>query len=416
MANEHSWSTRLARFIYRGAAIVLRRLGPLFPIRGTQPARVRRVLIVRIWALGEFVTATPMMRALREGYPDARIELLVGNGLAPLAAGLPWLDECIVVDEAPLLRASPLAWGRLIWQLRRRRYDIAVCLHHSVLIAGFLWLCGVRWRVGFDRDGEGFFHHVRVRCNVPGRHAVDEYLEPVRRLGIEPSTPIPELRWVAAADARADEALASLAGARGIVGILPTGADNVAANRLGTNIFLKRWPPEYYIDLARRLLARGDVGVAVLGGKVEKALGARIAREVPGVLDLTARIDLPTLAAVCSRLAVVVTNDSGPLHVASASGTRVLAIFGPTDPLLAGPYTPAARVFVHPVECGPCFRRDTIPPSYPDCPHQRCMRAVEPALVADAVIAWMGEDRALEPPREAFHGPLQAPPYERREV
>lgn len=394
MPNRSSFLTRFARCVYRGASAVLRRLGPLLAVRGQPPVRVRRIVVARMWAVGELVMATPVLRTLREAYPDARIELLAGRSLAQLAAGLPWIDEVVVVDEAPLLGGSPRAWFDAIRRLRARRHDLGVCLHQSVLIGALLWLGGVRWRVGFDRGGEGFMHHVRVSCNVAGRHQVDEYLETVRRLGLTPSSSVPALYYDAAAAAHADAALAPLAASGKVtwIGLAPTGGDNVAASRLGTNVHLKRWPVASYVEVARLLMARADVAVVVLGGPAEILAGREIAHEVPGVFDLTGRLDLPTLAAVCARLSMVVANDSGPMHVAAASATRVLALFGPTDWRLTGPYAPTARVLTHPVSCAPCFRRDAVPPSFPACDHQRCMGDLRPTRVADAALAWLEED------------------------
>lgn len=395
MSKPSSLLTRLARHVYRGASALLRRLGPHLAVRGKPPARVRRIVVARMWAVGELVMATPVLRTLREAYPDARIELLAGRSLAPLAPCLPWLDEVVVIDEAPLLAGRPRAWFEVIQRLRARHYDLAVCLHQSALIGTLLWLGGARWRVGFDRSGEGFSHHVRASCNVAGRHQVDEYLETVRQLGLVPSSPVPTLCCDAAAAARADAVLAPLAdaGKAAWIGLAPTGGDNVAASRLGTNVHLKRWPLASYVDLARLLTTRPDVAVVVLGGPAEMSAGREIARAVPGVLDLTGRLDLASLAAVCGRLSLVVANDSGPMHVAAASGTRVLALFGPTDWRLTGPYAPTARVLTHPVPCSPCFRRDAVPPSFPACDHQRCMADMRPSRVADTVFAWLEEGR-----------------------
>jgi lipopolysaccharide heptosyltransferase II len=373
---------RFARWIYRTASRFLKRWGGRVAARGRRPGCFRRILVVRMWAVGELVMATPVLRALREAYPEARIDLLVGRSLAPLARGLPWIDECIAVEEGPLLAGRPGAWLGLVAALRRRRYDLGLCLHQSVLLAVLIWLAGVRWRVGFDRDGEGFSHHVRVSCNVPGRHQVDEYLANVRALGLEPRDPWPEVRWDDAAGRAADVALAPLAGRRFRVGLAPTGGHNLAAAQLGTNVHLKRWPPSHYVELARELSRSGDVGLVLLGGAAEAESAAAIAAAVPAAVDLSSRLDLATLAAVTAALDLVIANDSGPMHVAAAAGTRVLALFGPTDAALCGPRSPRATVLADPLPCSPCFRRDAVPPSFPDCPHQQCLRDLLPGRVA----------------------------------
>jgi len=150
----------------------------------------------------------------------------------------------------------------------------------------------------------------------------------------------------------------------------------------------KRWPAEHFAELARRLAAKnGDLNFAILGGTEDEALGRVIAHAVPGrSLDLTGKLSLPEMVEWVRFSELMVTNDTGPMHVAAALGKRVVALFGPTEPARTGPYGQIEHALQLDLPCVPCMRSR--------CTYFKpleCLRALSPAAVFDSVGKRLGE-------------------------
>jgi heptosyltransferase-2 len=336
---------------------------------------LQTVLVVGPNWVGDAVMSTPVLANLRRGLPKARIDLLVPAYVAPLFAEHPHVDR-VLSDRWRTSWRAALAQAR---QQRRARYDVALLLPNSFRAALWAWLIGARRRVGYATDGRRWLltHPLpaaplqlprrrppgSVLGPQPGLHQVEAYLQLLDALAIPVVERLPGLVPSSQAEVEAEQLWAScgLDGAERVVGICPGAAFGPA----------KRWWPERFALLADRLMAEAGVKVVFFGGRDEIPLIAQICRGLRRqAVSLAGRDTLASFVALAARCAVLVTNDSGALHIASAVGTPVVALFGPTDPRRTAPTAPRVFVIRRELPCSPCFR--TACP-YPDHP---CMRLI----------------------------------------
>ncbi|MBL7139916.1 MAG: lipopolysaccharide heptosyltransferase I [Planctomycetes bacterium] len=318
-----------------------------------------RTLIIKPSSMGDVVQALPVLTALKEAHPAAHVSWLVGKSFAGILEGHPRLDEVIVFDRQRFgtFTFSVTVAGEFLAfmkSLRQRRFTTVIDLQ-GLLRSGLLALAtGAPSRVGFRdaRELAPLFYTAEVF--VPRRivHAVDRYLAVAQRLGLAGPRARDHLpvSTEARAAIRRRLAEAGLAPGEPFVAVGPHA-------RWPT----KEWPAERFAAVVE-MLGRYEGARAVLVGSRDAADAARlIARglaEPP--IDLTNRTTLKELAAVLAEARVMLTNDSGPMHVAAAVGTPVVAIFGPTNPARTGPYGPGHRILAGRAACSPCYRRQCL--------------------------------------------------------
>lgn len=317
--------------------------------------------------LGDVVMALPALRAAGEA------DVVVVRWLAPLVemAALP--GRVLPLDRGFAgFRAAAAA-------LRRARYARGVLLPPSLSSALLFAAGGVRHRRGTDTDGRGLLLHEREPRLLPGEHRRAAYW----RLVTGERTAEPPAPSLAVPDEARDR-WAALAGRgdRPLVGLVP-----------GSHASSRRWDADRFAALARRL-TRDGARVVVFGGPAERALTAAVAGEVG--LDAGGRTDLPLLAAGLAACALVVANDSGPLHLAAAVGAPTVSFWGAGDPVVTGPAGPRHELLRHPeLPCVPCVR-NTCPRQgrgyvLPDATRE-CLRLIS---TDDAVAAVRGHGSFL---------------------
>jgi heptosyltransferase-2 len=316
---------------------------------------VKRLVVAPNW-IGDAVMSLPFLRALRRAHPSDPLTVLAKRGPATIYRAEASADEV-------LLRSS---FAADVLALRRGRFDEAWLLPNSFRAALLAYGSGARRRIGYVTDHRGaLLTHSLPEPSGTG-HQLRDHDALLAAHGIAPDEDPPRLPLPESAAKRADTALSG-AGLSHFAAFCPGSA--FAAT--------KRWPAERYAALADALAQRGLPG-AILIGPGERELGARVASAArTAVPVLGADLDPVELAAVLARARVAVTNDSGPMHLAGAVGTPVVAFFGATDPGRTGPSGSPSRVLDRYVFCSPCFKTE--------CPYgHECMREIE---VADAVRA-----------------------------
>jgi len=304
--------------------------------------------------LGDAVLATVVPPAIRRGQPGCRLAVLAPEGLEDVFRNRDDVDE--VVSVAP---------GQDVGAYRSVAPDAVLIGPTSFGAAWRALRGGVRRRAGFATSRRGPLLTERL----PGsgyrrdRHQVENYRALAGLLG-EPSP----------ADApRVEPSAAARAEARSLWP--PGGAARVALQPGATYGPAKRWAPERFARVALRLLADG-ASVLVLGGAGDADAVRAVRTVAPEVLGLRAPVGVGTLAALLESADLLVTNDTGPMHLAAAVGTRTLAIFGSTSPTWTRPWGAGHVVVDHPVPCAPCFRR-TCRIGY------GCLTGIAPERVAD---------------------------------
>lgn len=355
-------------------------------LRGVVP---ERVLVRGVNWLGDAVLSLPAVEALRRLWPQASIAVVAPRGLAPLWGMQASVDKVFSFGGGP---RDGRAQGdlRLALSLRRQRWDVAVVLPNSFRSALLAALAGASVRVGFSTDGRRLLltHPVPKGDTLRAGHQVEHYMALARALGYEGAAPPAGLEVPAELIRWADGALEGhLPAGRGrpVVAIHPGAAYGPA----------KRWFPERFAALARAAAGELDALVLVLGGPGEAPWAAEAASALPGrVVDFTGRTDVAELAALLGRCDLAVCNDSGPMHLAAAVGTPVVALFGSSEPAQTGPLGEGHRVLREPVACSPCFART--------CPEKtdlyRCFELIGVERVLEEVAEGLSA-RLAEPSR-----------------
>ena len=329
--------------------------------------------------VGDAVMATPTLRALRRGYPGARLIGVIKPHVAPTLEGTVWLDEMIGFD--PKARDRSVRAAALWKRLRAERADVAVLFPNSFRAALLAWSAGIPRRVGYDRGGRGRLLTDRLivprdgngeRLPVP---VVEYYLVLAKRLGC----PIDSFR-TELATTPADAAAAVLAWrSLGLSDNRPT----VCLNTGGAFGPAKSWPTASFATLARRLVTEAGAQVLVVCGPGERDAAREIVRasDHPDVVSLADQpLGIGLTKACVRRSSLMITTDSGPRHFAAAFNVPVITLFGPTHIAWTRTYHPHAVHLFHPVPCGPCQQ--------PVCPlgHHRCMTELSPDSVFRAAV------------------------------
>ncbi len=323
------------------------------------PESVRSILVMRLYFLGDVVLATPVLEALGRKFPDARLTVLVKQRGAAVLAANPYVDEVVLYDAVPDYHMPRSQW-RLARRLRRSRFDLAVDLSGNLQSSWLLWVVDPAYRVGFNHAGFPRLLDHRIPYVTDGS-VVEHLLSAVEPLGAT-AEPVPRIYLTDAERVRVTDILAG-------AGI---GCDEpFAALAPGANWEYRRWPAERHAELARRLVAEKGLRSILVGGAEDGELCARIA-DAPGgsAHSLAGELDIRELAATVERASVFVGSDSGPMHIAAAVGTPVVALFGPNTPDRFAPRGSASRVIRHEYPCSPCEQKQCVRPD------DSCMSAI----------------------------------------
>ena len=330
---------------------------------------VRRFLLIKPSSLGDIVHAMPTLATLRARFPQAEVTWLVKRQWAPLMDTIGGVDHVCVVD------AGLSGWLSRIPELRAARFDLVVDLQGLFRSGAMAWLSGCGRRIGFanGREGSPLFYTQRVKVPERPMHAVDRYLLLAEALGAERPAQ-PRFDFVDRPQDR--EAAEKLLTSSGIPDSSPWIAINASA-RWET----KRWPPQHFAKAADQLSREHGCPIVFIGGAAERPdTQAVLALMRTKAVDLTGQTPVGLLPSLLRRPAVLITNDSGPMHIAAAVGTPVVALFGPTDSRKTGPYGNGHLVLSHPVDCSPCFSRHCA-----RAMRLECLLEVKPDQVVDAV-------------------------------
>lgn len=319
------------------------------------------ILLVKLSAIGDVVHTLPALGALRRLYPRAHITWVVEEAAAELVIAHPWLDEAIVFRRKSWIKK--LKQGKIISTiaeikafinlLRCRQYDLVIDFHGLLKSSLVVGLSSGKRKVGFDSYQElsGFFVNEKVFEDL-GKHAVDRYLDIVRYLGGKDQP----AEFLIPRGSDNEKRVTELLLQRGIT----EGEVFVAVNPLAL-WETKLWPAENFARLCD--LIAYDLGLrVVLTGVADKRMRCISSLINSPVVDLTGKTNLRDLASLYRRAALLVSTDTGPMHIAAAVGTRVVALFGPTDPSRTGPYGRGHRILYRDIACRPCFKKKCADP------------------------------------------------------
>jgi lipopolysaccharide heptosyltransferase I len=390
----------------------------------------RRILLIKLSAVGDVVQTIPLLDKLRRRYPAAQIDWLTTPATAELLRHNPAISNIIEFPRqewSSPWRLEPFAVSaRLAARLRHAHYDLVLDLQGQLRSAVFARLSGAPVRIGFDRprpqaweasprqfpdaarrhawqgarEGSWLAYTHRIPLPTIDVHPVDRYLSVGTMLDLDDSAadfsfPIPQ-EATAGADAMLNR-----------YGIART---KLVVMAPGTAWETKQWRRDGFAEVARHFLQHG-FAVALVGSGRERAACTAVADLAPGAINLAGATTLSELAALIARATICVSNDSGPAHLAVALNRPVVCVFGPTDPIWAGPYQRDDSVVRIDLPCSPCYLRQLS-----RCSHgHACMQSVSSGTVIERmedVLRAMGGtigniERPLQDASEAPLAPLR---------
>jgi heptosyltransferase I len=363
-----------------------------------QSAEFSRILLIKPSALGDVVHTIPLLVKLRARYPNARIDWLITPENAEVVRSHPALSNVVLFARRDFSKRgrrwhATVAFGDLLKQIRRAKYDLIVDMHGQMRSAFFTLISRAPVRIGFDRpikfsrtisaehdlknvpsrgwrgarEGSWVAYTHRIPIPTLDVHAIDRYLWVAPLLGLDHNPP--DLRiYLSPETIKNVERLLEQHGvpaSKRLIVLVP-----------GTIWETKHWTIEGFAGVARQFLREG-FAVALAGTKRDQDRCRQIAAAAPGVCDLSGKTTPAELAALIRRAEVAVTNDSGSMHVAASLGKPMVSVFGPTNPVHIGPYERPESVVRVDLPCSPCnYRRLS------QCPFDHaCMKQVTSEMV-----------------------------------
>lgn len=318
-------------------------------------AGIYKILIVKPSALGDIVHSLPFLNAIKDCFADAEIHWVVGRGLEGLLANHPQITRLWVIDKTMWKKLSRFKttigeMNELFKSLQGERYDLVVDLQ-GLFRSGFIAAAAKSKRcIGFKeaREGSGMFYTDTVEGGRDA-HAIDRYMKIAAYLGCGTGgikyvfPPLPSLQSLN-------------------LGLPPSYA--VISPSAGKEA--NRWPAERFGELAARL----PIKSVVVSGKSDSHIADRVKELSKGnAISLAGKTDLLSLASVIKGAKFMVSNDTGPMHIAAAFDIPVFALFGPANPVRTGPYGKIHTVIREPMDCSPCYKKKK-------CRKWRCMEAI----------------------------------------
>jgi len=347
-------------------------------------------IVVRMpnW-IGDLVMASPILSDLRKTFPKARITAMCRSPICELLKLDPEIDELFCFSKVS-------GFGRrsekrnIIEKLKMGRYDLGILLTHSFSSAWWFWTGRVRYRLGYESNGRKMLltHSQPFPSNIQNQHLVVTYKMLLKPLGI-PVSQTPPMLYLSPKE---KEEARILLHQRGV----PEDAYIIGINPGATYGSAKCWLPERFREVTERLLKEKDLYIVYFGDQATTPLCKEICRDLSSrVINLAGLTSLRELASLISLCDVVLTNDSGPMHIADALGTTMIALFGSTSEIVTGPYHQGCVIHKH-VECSPCYQRV--------CPIDfRCMKRIEADEVYYAIKQALDTKRIAQSKQSKLH-------------
>ncbi|HUR33924.1 MAG TPA: glycosyltransferase family 9 protein [Vicinamibacterales bacterium] len=376
--------------------------------RRRAPAAPRRILLLRLERIGDLLMVLPAIADLQALAAQAEIDLVVGSWNADLARAIRPIRRVHTLDAAWLARGGHglgmYSLLRAAWGWRRERYDLVINFEPDARSNLLAASAGAAWTAGYRSGGGGALldlaldYDPRAHTTDNARRLVTAALGPrdsgaaLQAAAINPDAPIavpPVLTIPAPAQASAARLLGAVDGP--LIGI------HVSGGRA-----IKQWPPDRFAEVARRLIDEAGGTIVLTGSRDDRPLVQTMRRELPPdrTIDLAGDIDLLALGAILGRLDVLLTGDTGPMHLAHAVATPIVAVFGPSDPARYAPRGSLDRVVRVDLPCSPC-NRIRLPPARCTGHTPDCLRFVNADAVFSAVMSVLSAVRRAPVPLDA---------------
>ncbi len=334
------------------------------------PAPDARILVRAANWVGDAVMTTPVLRAIRRHSPKARITVLAKPWVVPVYEHNPHIDDVMIYQDKGRHRMGT-GTLTLAFDIRARDFDFAILLQNAFEAALIAFLARIPRRAGYNTDGRSLLLNpaVRLSSELKKKHVINYYLGLLHGLGIADDGPEMEL-FLAEKDLDFARSLLKKQGidtSAPVIGINPGAAGGTA----------KRWFPDRYADLARKIGSLSPNPVLIFGSPGDEALGETVNRlSGSACINLAGKTTLGQAFALLKACDLFITNDSGLMHAAAALDVRQVAIIGSTDHVATAPFSDKSRLVRVPVPCSPCLK--------PECPtDHECMDLIHVDMVLD---------------------------------
>ena len=280
----------------------------------------KRILIIRTDKIGDVVLSTPVIKAVKDFYPNSFIAFMVRPYAQEIVEGNPDIDEVIPFDKDKKCR-NLLASLVFAWKLRKKKFDLAINLHPTNRVHIITFFAGIPERVGYERK-MGFLLTKKLvdTKHLGEKHEMEYSLDVVRSLGIEPKDkrlfmPIKLESEIWVEDILAKNRILN--------------QDRLLAIHPSASCPSRIWPQENYVELANKLIEKYDYKIILIASALDKKIADKVASKIDyPVLNLAGQTNLSKIASILKRCKLFISNDSGPVHISSAVGTPVISIFG----------------------------------------------------------------------------------------
>ncbi len=349
---------------------------------------VKKVLVVNIFGIGDVLFTTPLLRNIKDTYPDCSILYVANRRASEALAQNPCVDRVIIYERsdfvAALKKSRRRYWLKLvsfIQAIRNEQCDIAFDLSLNGGINFLLWCCGIKNIIGYNyKKRSCFLNQALPLAGYEDRHVVDYYLALGEAAGVKNVSRHMELPFAFEDRSWAEDFFKKegLNGNAPVVAFFPGGGAS-----WGKDAYFKQWPVASYAGLINKVIEKFSAKVILLGDRKDRALSDNLMATVAGpVINACGDTTILQTAALLKRCDVAVMNDGGPLHMAVAVGTRTVSVFGPVPEAVYGPYPREGHEVVtcH-IICRPCYRYFRRA----DCAHVSCLSRISPDDVFEKI-------------------------------
>ena len=340
--------------------------------RRADPSARPKILLVRLRRIGDVVMTTPSITALKEALPQASLSYVIEEPYRRLVEGSPYLDRVIILPSrqgfSGLIRSAK--------QIRREKYDAVIDFHGGPRAAFLTFFSGASLKIGYKLKYKSFIYDLRIpRSSGNGySHSVENHAALVRALGLTLPEPLPPLFLPQPRQEEKEKIDKFWAENR-------LGDAKVIIIHIGAGNEFRDWGAKNLAGLAGLLSRQAGVRVILVGSASDQGRAKEILKNSRSpLLSLAGELNLIELREVISRASLFVGTDSGPMHIAAATPTPIVALFGPTLPENFAPWRAEATLIEKELECRPCRQRHCLTEDF------RCLRSIEPAEVYEACL------------------------------
>lgn len=337
-----------------------------------------RIAFLKLCCTGDILFTTPAIRAVKREFPDSQLFYISGNYSKFIPEHNPHIDKTIIVNPPFEMKYRFLAgasFARGVHLIAKEKFDLVISFHRSMIVSSMAVIGLTKKVLSFTTAWPMVHYSTEFNSN---QHEILRYLDLVSVIGVNPDGNAMEYETTLSEDEQAADILRKNGIDEHFIIIVPGGGENP-----GSTMHIKRWPILNFKKISKYIRGKYKLPVITVGSSSEKELAEVLNPDI----NLAGKTSFSLLAAILKKATIVIGNDSGPLYLSSAVGTKTIIVYGPSSSKLLEPLSNSHRSISSPVECQPCYHPDTFTRGNIVCANGSlsCMEMVHPALVQKAI-------------------------------